>query len=195
MTDQNESGVFYTNGVLEGFLGGRLAYYTKMLEIERNQMGHEEVRSWNKAISRASEAYGEYRTNGDSEQVKALTDGKGADVILDVVGGDVFDECMRCLNFMGRIIVMGFTSGRIAEAKTNLQLLKNASLLGVFLGGWMTRDLPGLKRLNHDLLALAEAGKIPAIVTHRFAMTDSVNAMNTLLSRKTVGKIVLENHF
>jgi NADPH2:quinone reductase len=129
------------------------------------------------------------------EQVKALTDGKGADVILDVVGGDVFDECMRCLNFMGRIIVMGFTSGRIAEAKTNLLLLKNASLLGVFLGGWMTRDLPGLKRLNHDLLALAEAGKIPAIVTHRFAMTGSVNAMNTLLSRKTVGKIVLENHF
>jgi len=74
VSDGEKSGTFYTNGVLEGFLGGRLAYYTKMLEIERNQMGHEEVRSWNKAISRASEAYGEYRTNGDSEEVKALTE-------------------------------------------------------------------------------------------------------------------------
>jgi hypothetical protein len=74
VTDQNKSGVFYTNGLLEGFLNGRVTYYTKMLEIERGEMGHEEVRSWNKAISRASEAYSEYRTNGDSEQVKALTE-------------------------------------------------------------------------------------------------------------------------
>ena len=129
------------------------------------------------------------------EQVKALTDGKGADVILDVVGGDVFDECMRCLNFMGRVIVMGFTSGRIAEAKTNLILLKNASILGVFLGGWMTRDLKGIKQLNKDLLGLAMEGKIPAIISQRFPMKDAVLAMDTLLSRKTAGKIVLYNEF
>jgi len=129
------------------------------------------------------------------EQVKALTEGKGADVILDVVGGDVFDECMRCLNFMGRVIVMGFTSGRIAEAKTNLILLKNASVLGVFLGGWMTRDLKGIKQLNKDLLGLAVAGKIPAIISQRFPMKDAVLAMDSLLSRKTAGKIVLYNEF
>ena len=129
------------------------------------------------------------------EQVKALTEGKGADVILDVVGGDVFDECMRCLNFMGRVIVMGFTSGRIAEAKTNLILLKNASVLGVFLGGWMTRDLKGIKQLNKDLLGLAVGGKIPAIISQRFPMKDAVLAMDSLLSRKTAGKIVLYNEF
>lgn len=129
------------------------------------------------------------------EQVKALTEGKGADVILDVVGGDVFDECMRCLNFMGRVIVMGFTSGRIAEAKTNLILLKNASILGVFLGGWMTRDLKGIKQLNKDLLGLAVEGKIPAIISQRFPMKDAVLAMDSLLSRKTAGKIVLYNEF
>ena len=129
------------------------------------------------------------------EQVKALTEGKGADVILDVVGGDVFDECMRCLNFMGRVIVMGFTSGRIAEAKTNLILLKNASVLGVFLGGWMTRDLKGIKQLNKDLLGLAVEGKIPAIISQRFPMKDAVLAMDSLLSRKTAGKIVLYNEF
>ena len=129
------------------------------------------------------------------EQVKALTEGKGADVILDVVGGDVFDECMRCLNFMGRVIVMGFTSGRIAEAKTNLILLKNASVLGVFLGGWMTRDLKGIQQLNKDLLGLAVEGKIPAIISQRFPMKDAVLAMDTLLSRKTAGKIVLYNEF
>jgi len=74
-------------------------------------------------------------------------------------------------------------------------LLKNASILGVFLGGWMTRDLEGLKKLNHDLLRLAEDGKIPAIITNRFQMHEAVLAMDTLLSRKTVGKIVLENRF
>ena len=74
------------------------------------------------------------RSEGDlREQILDLTRGKGADVILDVVGGDVFDACVRCLARNGRIIVMGFTSGRIPEVKVNRFLLKNASLLGVWL--------------------------------------------------------------
>lgn len=74
MTDQNKPGVFYTNGVLEGFLNGRLTYYMKMLEIEGGEMGHEELISWNKAISRANEAIGEYSVNGDSDKVKNFTE-------------------------------------------------------------------------------------------------------------------------
>ena len=126
------------------------------------------------------------------DQVKDLTDGRGADVILDVVGGDVFDECIRCVNMLGRIIVMGFTSGRIPTLPTNLVLLKNCSIIGVFLGGWMTRDIPGFQRLNQEMLALAAGGKLPAHVSRRFSLDEAVTAMNTLLGRGTVGKIVLE---
>jgi NADPH2:quinone reductase len=125
------------------------------------------------------------------DRVMEITGNRGADVILDVVGGDVFDQCMRCVGFLGRVIVMGFTSGRIAELKTNRVLLKNCAVIGVWLGDWMTRNVEGFKRMNGELLALAAQGKIPTIISRRFPLSDAVEAMQTLLARQTVGKIVL----
>ena len=74
-------------------------------------------------------------TNGFKDHVKELTDGRGADVICDPVGGDVFDESMRCIAPFGRILIVGFTSGRAALAKTNHLLVKDASVIGYTLGG------------------------------------------------------------
>ena len=133
----------------------------------------------------------DYSSEDLRERVLELTSGKGADVILDVVGGDVFDQCMRCVGFLGRVIVMGFTSGRIPEVKTNRMLLKSCSVIGVWLGDWMTRDPEGFARMNDELLVLAAQGKIPAMISRRFTLEESVEAMNTLLGRDTVGKIVL----
>src|SRR5690554_7390803 len=68
-------------------------------------------------------------SEGDfKEKVKQLTGGKGADVIYDPVGGDLFDQCMRCINWKGRLLVVGFASGRIPELPVNLALLKGASV-------------------------------------------------------------------
>ena len=128
------------------------------------------------------------------ERVKELTDGRGADVILDLIGGDVFDECLRCINMLGRIIVMGFTSGRIPQIPANLVLLKNCSILGVFLGGWMTRDQAGSMKLNQELAELAAQGALQTHISHRFAFQDAVKAMQTLLQRDTIGKVVLDIH-
>lgn len=127
------------------------------------------------------------------DQVLELTDGRGADVILDVVGGDVFDQSIRSVARFGRVIVMGFTSGRIPEIKVNRLLLKNCSVHGVWLGDWMTHDVNGFRKLNGELLELAAAGKIPALISERFQLPDAVLAMRRLLSRQTIGKIILHH--
>ena len=132
-----------------------------------------------------------YNTEDLRERVNALTGGRGADVILDVVGGDVFDQCMRCVAPFGRVVVMGFTSGRIPEVKTNRLLLKNCSVIGVWLGDFTTRDVQGSQRMNAELLALAAQGKIPAVISRHFPLSEAVVAMQAVLSRSTVGKIVL----
>lgn len=133
-----------------------------------------------------------HATENLAARVKALTDGRGADVILDVVGGDVFDQCMRCINLLGRIIVMGFTSGRIPTIPANLVLLKNCSILGVYLGGWISRDAEGAARLNRELAELAAQGRLRTHISRRFRLEEAVAAMKTLLGRDTVGKIVLD---
>ena len=91
-------------------------------------------------------------SNGDLKtKVKELTNGKGADVIYDPVGGDLFDQATRCINWNGRILVVGFTSGRIPDYKANLALLKGASMVGVFLGRWMKEE-PNAYEINIDEL-------------------------------------------
>ena len=125
------------------------------------------------------------------EQLLALTGGKGADVILDVVGGDVFDACVRCIARNGRIVVMGFTSGRIPQVKVNRFLLKNASLLGVWLGDFMTHHPADFERMNGEILDLAAEGKLPIRIAARYPLPRLVDAMNHLLSRDVIGKIVV----
>jgi NADPH2:quinone reductase len=133
-----------------------------------------------------------YGVENFRDRVKELTGGKGADVILDVIGGDIFDQCIRCVNMWGRIIVMGFASGRIPTVPMNLPLLKNASIVGVFFGGWgMGKDHEGIRRLNAKLLELAATGQIKAHVSHRFPLDQTVKAMHTLLGRQAIGKIIL----
>ena len=70
------------------------------------------------------------------EKVKEITNNKGADIIYDPVGGEVFEQSLRCIAWDGRLLIIGFASGKIANAPTNLPLLKNCSIVGVFWGAW-----------------------------------------------------------
>ncbi|WLA83277.1 NADPH:quinone oxidoreductase family protein [Bradyrhizobium elkanii] len=134
----------------------------------------------------------DYSVDNFRDKVKEYTNGRGADVILDVVGGDIFDQCIRCVNIWGRIIVMGFASGRIPTLPMNLPMLKNASIVGAFFGGWgMGKDHEGIRVLNAKLLELAAAGQIKAHVSHRFPLDQIKTAMHTLLGREAIGKIIL----
>jgi len=126
------------------------------------------------------------------EKVKALTDGRGADVIYDPIGGDLFDQCTRCINWNGRLLVVGFTSGRIPSYPANLALLKGSAMVGVFLGRFRKEE-PGLYQQNFDeLLAMYDDGKIKPIVTESFPMVDFVSAFNVFTERRVMGKVIVD---
>ncbi len=130
-------------------------------------------------------------TDGFRDQVKELTGGRGADVIYDPVGGDVFDESMRCVAPFGRILIVGFTSGRPALAKTNHLLVKDASVIGYTLGG-LQRHNPELNRQNSQILmAWLVSGRIKPFISHVLSMDDVVEAYQLLVDRKVVGKVIL----
>lgn len=128
---------------------------------------------------------------GFRDEVKALTDGRGADVVFDPVGGSVFDESMRCINWGGRILTIGFTSGVWPQAPVNLILIKQISVIGVRAGEIGRRD-PELGRRNQQaLIDLVEAGAIDPYVCAGFPLEEAVAAMQMLTDRKVVGKVVV----
>lgn len=130
---------------------------------------------------------------GFREQVKELTGGKGADVIYDPVGGDVFDESMRCIAPFGRILIVGFTSGRAALAKTNHLLIKDAELIGFTIGGLM-RHAPDWSERNHkQLLEWLGSGRIRPYISHRFPMEQVSEGLRMITERKVIGKVLIEN--
>ena len=128
---------------------------------------------------------------GFRDKVKKITGGGGADVIYDPVGGDVFDESMRCVNWRGRILTIGFTSGRWPQAPVNLILIKSISVIGVRAGEIGRRD-PELGRRNQEgLWELAQSGAIDPYVCAGFPLERAVDAMRMLENRDVVGKCVV----
>ena len=132
-------------------------------------------------------------SDGDLKtKIKELTNGKGADVIFDPVGGDLFDQATRCINWNGRILVVGFASGRIPEYKANLALLKGASMVGVFLGRWMKEEPEAYEENLDELLELFKQKKIKPAPYQLIKMSDFVSAFNLFKERKVMGKVTLE---
>ena len=132
-------------------------------------------------------------TDGFRERVKELTDGRGADVIYDPVGGDVFDESMRCIAPFGRILIVGFTSGRPALAKTNHLLIKDAELVGFTIGGLMRHD-PKWSESNHRvLMSWLSSGRIRPYISHRIPLEDASQALKLITNREVIGKVVVVN--
>ena len=123
--------------------------------------------------------------------VKGATQGRGADVIFDPVGGDVFDRSTKCIAFEGRIIVIGFTSGRMPEARASHILVKNYGVLGLHWGMYLLVDAPAVRAAQMDLYAMYEAKKIAPLVSERVPLTEAPAAMAKVASRGTVGKVIL----
>ena len=129
--------------------------------------------------------------NGFREQVKALTGGRGADVIYDPVGGDIFDESMRCINFDGRLLIIGFTSGRIASVPTNIPLIKGFSVMGVRAGEY-GRQFPekGAENLQ-TIWDWVREGKTRPYVHAELPLSQSVDGFRMLQQREVIGKLVI----
>ena len=125
------------------------------------------------------------------EEVKELTDGKGADVIYDPVGGDVFDESIRCINWGGRILIVGFTSGRIPTAPVNMPLIKGFSIVGVRAGEFGRRDPVKGKENIEAVKKLADEGDLKPHICKTFKLEEAKEAIQFLSERKVVGKIAV----
>ena len=125
------------------------------------------------------------------EKVKALTDGRGADVIYDPVGGDFFDQCMRCINLKGRVLVVGFVGGEIPRVPINLILLKGCQVVGVFYGAFTGREPAENAQNWHELANLWEAGKIAPLVSREFAFEEHAAALRCLSEREAIGKVIV----
>jgi NADPH2:quinone reductase len=132
----------------------------------------------------------DYR-NGFRDEVKRITHDKGANVIYDPVGGDVFDESVRCIAFDGRLLVIGFTSGRIPTVSVNMPLIKGFSVVGVRAGEY-GRQFPDKGRENIDAIEkLAHEGMVRPHIGFVAQLDDAVEAFRAMAERRVIGKAVV----
>ncbi len=133
----------------------------------------------------------DYGDPGWVDRVKQITGGRGVDLVYDPVGGDVFELSLKCLASEGRLLVIGFASGRIPSVAANRLLLKNASVVGAVWGGYIAQH-PGYIRETHAaLLPLVAEGRIHPRITRRFRLIEAPVALAAIAAREIMGKAVL----
>lgn len=132
-----------------------------------------------------------YRDDDWVERVKELTNGRGADVIYDPVGGETFDLSTKCVAFEGRILIIGFASGRIPTPKMSRVMVKNFSLIGLHWGLYFQKNPAVLQDAQEAIARLHSDGKICPLVSETYPLTAASEALAALGARKTTGKIVL----
>ncbi|MDE2858008.1 MAG: NADPH:quinone oxidoreductase family protein [Chloroflexota bacterium] len=143
------------------------------------------------ARSRGADETINYNNENLRERIKSLTDDRGADVIFDPVGGDMFDQAVRRIAWEGRYLAIGFASGRIPSLPVNIALLKNASVVGLFWGAYLTRDPGVIKRSFGQLLAWYSEDCLRPHIHRSYALEDAPNALEDLINRRAMGKLVL----
>ena len=125
------------------------------------------------------------------DQVYAVTDGKGVNVVLDVVGGQAFDASLRSLAFGGRIVVLGFTSAEIPNIKSNYLLLKNIAAVGMTINGYFAKQPEIVNAAQVEIINLWRQGKIRPNIHAELSLHEFANAFEMLENREVVGKVVL----
>ena len=143
------------------------------------------------ALSYGADDLIDYTSENLRDSIKTLTDGRGVDVIFDPVGGDIFDQAVRRIAWEGRYLVIGFASGRIPSLPTNIALLKNASLVGVFWGAYLQNDPSVIRDSFAQLATWYAAGKLKPHIHKTYPLHDAASALRELLERRVMGKVLL----
>ena len=125
------------------------------------------------------------------EQVRAVTDGRGAEVVLEIVGGDVFDAALRALAWRGRLVTLGFAGGTIPKLSVNAILLKNIEVSGLHWSDYRERHPEWMRRVQDELFALYDQGKLPVTLDRALPMERFAEALAMLRDRRVKGKVVL----
>jgi NADPH2:quinone reductase len=132
-----------------------------------------------------------YKDEGFIKPVKALTDGRGADVIFDPVGGSVFNDSTRCIAFGGRLVVIGFASGTIPELAVNRLLVKNFDAIGLYWGNYQFQQPQLILDAQEELYKMYAAGSIKPIIYEEYDFDRLPDALDALHQRQSHGKVIL----
>lgn len=133
----------------------------------------------------------DYSTAAWVEGVKDATGGRGADVIYDPVGGEIFDLSTKCIAFGGRLLVIGFASGVIPSIQVNRVLLKNISIVGLHWGAYRQHDPEKIPQAMEALFAMYERGAVRPVVSSTYPLAEAAQALQEIAERRSVGKVVL----
>jgi NADPH2:quinone reductase len=133
----------------------------------------------------------DYRAEDWVARVREATDGRGADVIYDSVGGDITDASLKCIAWNGRLLVIGFASGRIPEVKLNRVLLKNIALVGLHWGAHALHQPARVGEVFEALLRLQGEGKVTPVVYREYPLAELPAALAALGSRQSYGKVIV----
>jgi len=133
----------------------------------------------------------DYRIEDIRDRVKSLTDGRGADVIFDPVGGDVFDASLKAAAWGARILIIGFAAGRVPQIPANYLLVKNISAMGFYWGSYRKKAPEMLHAQFEELINWFGMGKLKPHISHNLPLEAACDALNLLTSRKATGKVVL----
>lgn len=132
-----------------------------------------------------------YSTEDLRERIKSLTEAKGVDVIYDPVGGGYSEPALRSMAWRGRFLVVGFANGEIPSIPLNLTLLKGCSIVGVFWGDYARREPKSNAKDLMELVGMMQAGTIKPLISARYPLAKAADALNAVMQRKAMGKIVL----
>ncbi len=151
------------------------------------------------AIARGAAHAINYRDEAFKDEVLRLTEGRGVDVVFDPVGGDMFDQSLRCVAPLARVLTIGYASGRIPQIPANLILVKNISIIGLYWGFYMawgkTQASPALRARARDMFdemfVLFEEGKVQPVIDSTLPLADFAQGLRRIQSGKVIGKIVL----
>lgn len=133
----------------------------------------------------------DYSKQDIRERVKSITGGHGADVIYDPVGGHVFDASLRCIAWGGRIVIIGFAAGRVAQIPANIALVKNIDVIGFYWGSYQSHKPELLRSSFAQLFQWFQEGKLQPHVSQQLPLEQAPAALELLQQRKSTGKVVL----
>lgn len=144
------------------------------------------------AIEKGADHIIGYSEDDVRERVLEITNGRGADVCIDMLGGQPFHAMSRAMNWNGRLLVVGFTTGDIPKLAINLPLLKGYQVVGVYWGAFLVRE-PLINAANFQALAaLIDKGVVKPHIARRYSLERVPDALDDLLSRETVGKLLID---
>ncbi|WP_431206377.1 NADPH:quinone oxidoreductase family protein [Bradyrhizobium betae] len=132
-----------------------------------------------------------YRSEDLRDRIKSITSGDGIDIGFDNIGGAIFEQIARLMTWGGRLMPIGFTSGEVPSIPMNLPLLKNYSIIGVFVGAWAEKYSTEAARMNDALVQLLAEGKIRPHIDRILPLEEATEAMQAVANRTVQGRIVL----